>query len=404
MRYLILKITCISLLFAGISANMDLLADSDVTFSTNFESGAAADLKVRQDGSIEFSIPPDPGGDQYLWFYFQVISKKKEPHRFILKNATGAHQTGKRWNITKPIFSADGEKWVRAQKVQYARQVSISDMSIAKVFRFQSPIIAETLYVAYSYPYTNTDLRDYLGTICIDQSVEITKFGSTEEERPIPLLQIDSPREKKIWIIGREHPGETPLSFVCEGMIQALLDSPAGWKLRQSYGFSIVPILNVDGVENGYYYHNTGGVNLARDWEEFSSQEVQSLHSAMLHDIENGRLKLIVNLHSSNDPSKGHFFLRIPENKLSADNALLQKRIFEVAGNYHPQIQGRSPVTLYDLPGITGNALNEKYGVYCLYLESNYSRGADGTIPDPQSWHAVGEALVKALAEVLLSE
>ena len=81
-----------------------------------------------------------------------------------------------------------------------------------------------------------------------------------------------------------------------------------------------------------------------------------------------------------------------------------QRSIFQTATGIYPQLQGHSPVKLWDIPGITGIALYRQYGVYCLYLESSYDRGADGSIVTPESLRETGAALVKALARVLLSD
>jgi len=376
-----------------------------LAFSTDFESGAAQNLHVRPDGSIAFSITPDPGGPEYLWFYFRVSGATEKPPEFVIENAAKAHQSGERWNITRPVFSADGITWLRAEKASYIREFSLSQPLGKPVFRFTSPIAAETLQVAYCYPYTRTTLDAFLGTIG-PRIAGISSIGKSEEQREIPCFRIgaEAPEKARIWVICREHPGETPASFVLEGMAQALLDHPAGWRLMDHFSFTFVPMLNVDGVTRGYYYHNAKGVNLARDWVAFSSAEVRALKDALEPVARKGALQLVINLHSSNDPGKGHFFLEMPSSKLKKEDAERQRSLFDAADGNHPQLNGKSRVNLLDLPGITGNALYRDYGVYCLYLETNYSRGADGSIVTPRSLREVGLALTQALAEVFVPE
>ena len=397
------------------------------SFSSGFEAGAGTDFHLRKDGAIGFSIPEEPGGDiieypastvpgEYLWFYFKVISDGKEPLEFVVENAAGAHQTGLRWKITKPVFSTDGHTWVRAEYTQcsflrhqlWKRGIKLFGKP---VFRFRAPVTAETLWVAYCYPYTNSDLNVLMEKLRNSPGVTISTIGKSEEGRDILKVHINrsagaaSERNQQIWIICREHPGETPASFVCEGMIQALLKHPAGKKLREIYGFSFIPILNVDGVTHGYYYHNANGVNLAFDWEEFISIEARAVREAIADDIEKGTMRLMINLHSSNDPTKGHYFLIMSESELKPIDVKFQRSIFRAVNGIYPQLQGHSPVMLWDLlPGITANALYRHYGVYCLYLESNYSRGADGSMVTPESLRETGAALVEALAQVLVLE
>lgn len=403
------RLIFLACLFVG-SCAYSQEGDDLLDWSVDFESGNAAGLHLRDDGAVGFTIESEPGGEEYLWFYFSIVSHDQEKLEFVLENAAGAHQTGERWKITKPWFSADGQTWVRSAQAQYGREPSLSGLLKPPVFRFRSPIVADTLRVAYFQPYTNADLRNYLKGIEGLPGVVCSALGRTEEGRNIAQVliggsvEIGAEDRQQIWIICREHPGETPASFVCEGLMNALISHPAGRRLRDAYDFVIIPLLNSDGTAHGFYYHNANAVNLARDWVEFRSSEVRSLRDALAGPIHDGRVRMIVNLHASNDPTKGHFFLVIPDEKLRTADAELQRSILRAGDRNHPQLQGRSPVNLLDLPGISGNALCREYGVYNFYVEANYSRGADGSSVTPQSLRQVGVALVQTLAEVLRPE
>lgn len=378
-------------------------------WSTDFESGAGENFHYRKDGSIGFSIAQDPGGDQYLWFYFRIVNREKKQLKFTIENAAHAHQAGRRWNITRPVFSADGSTWVHADKFRYSDVTGIgSILGRNPQFHFQSPIDAETLWVAYSYPYTNGDLAAFLKTIDHRKEVTISSIGKSEQGRDIIRIDItgdtESNEKPRIWVIGREHPGETPQSFLCEGMISALLESAAGRELRTVFDFTFVPIVNPDGVALGHYYHNATSVNLSRDWEEFKSAEARAVRDALVNDIEENGVRLLINLHSSNDPTKGHYFLVIPEKYLNSEDAEFQKNILRAAAHKHPQLQGRATVSLYDFSDITGNAMYHDFGLYNFYIESGYNRGADGSMVTQASLRQTGAALVEILAEVLFSQ
>lgn len=67
--------------------------------------------------------------------------------------------------------------------------------------------------------------------------------------------------------MARVHPGETPASFVCQGLLDLLISSYSVAKiLREHVIFKIIPMLNPDGVFLGNYRSNLMGVDLNRSW------------------------------------------------------------------------------------------------------------------------------------------
>lgn len=63
-----------------------------------------------------------------------------------------------------------------------------------------------------------------------------------------------SRKQRIIFVTARVHPGETPASYTCQGLINFLVsDDPNAKKLRENFVFKIVPMLNPDGVYLGNY-------------------------------------------------------------------------------------------------------------------------------------------------------
>ena len=57
-----------------------------------------------------------------------------------------------------------------------------------------------------------------------------------------------------LFVTARVHPGETPASFVCQGLVDWLLGGdPQAVQLRQGATVVVVPMLNPDGVFLGNY-------------------------------------------------------------------------------------------------------------------------------------------------------
>lgn len=74
-------------------------------------------------------------------------------------------------------------------------------------------------------------------------------------------------RRRVIVLTARVHPGETPSSFVMQGVIDFLCSShPNAVALRRAATFVLVPMLNPDGVALGNYRSAQGAQPAGTKW------------------------------------------------------------------------------------------------------------------------------------------
>ncbi|XP_046826372.1 cytosolic carboxypeptidase-like protein 5 isoform X3 [Vespa crabro] len=175
-------------------------------------------------------------------------------------------------------------------------------------------------YFAFTYPFSYTDLQNYLKKIdirmakhfvtsiddiyyhreCAIKSLEGRRldvltissyhnilnvredrfdnmFPEKHEERPFKFLD-----KKVVFISARVHPGETPSSFVLNGFLKFLLnrEDQIALHLRRIYVFKLIPMLNPDGVAKGHYRMDTKGVNLNRMYLNPSENDHPTIYAA----------------------------------------------------------------------------------------------------------------------------
>ena len=113
-----------------------------------------------------------------------------------------------------------------------------------------------------------------------------------------------------IYIIGRQHPGETPASFIVQGLISFLLSSTQEAKdLRERFQFKIVPMVNVDGVISGNYRSNISGSDVNRQWQ-FPSKRSHPEINAIKQQIANNRKQVafFLDIHAHSRKMNSFFY------------------------------------------------------------------------------------------------
>ena len=99
---------------------------------------------------------------------------------------------------------------------------------------------------------------------------QIDDLGNTIQGRDLNLLTIGNQAESdlKVWVIARQHPGETMAEWFMEGFLARLLDpqDPTARTLLDKATFYVVPNMNPDGSFLGNLRTNAAGANLNREW------------------------------------------------------------------------------------------------------------------------------------------
>lgn len=244
---------------------------------SNFESGNINVVKAESANDIQLTIPNDNQSEFYQWFHFRLESQPHTEHQFKLLNlAKSAYPEG--WQGYDVVASYDREEWFRIPSEFDGDTLSFK-------------VIPEhhSMYFAYFAPYSYDRHQDLLHQAQLHPECRLETLGSTLDGNDMSLLTIGEPSDEKknIWIIGRQHPGETMAEWFIEGLLQRLLDDTdtVGRALLEQAVFHVVPNMNPDGSIRGHLRTNAVGVNLNREWQAPSmekSPEVYLVRERML--------------------------------------------------------------------------------------------------------------------------
>ncbi|GIY30058.1 hypothetical protein CDAR_445291 [Caerostris darwini] len=260
-------------------------------FEARFESGNLR--KVFWKGGLEYDLilNPDINSKCHIqWFYFEV-SGMKANCRYTF-NIINMEKSSSQFNegMCPVMFSVRDhierkQGWIRTGcDICYFRNHYTQGPSTNSILR-NKPYYTLTFtinfdhtndvcYLAYHYPYTFTTLQTHL--YYWSNSYDTTSIYFKKDElcktlagNTVPLLTITAKpldlNRPYIFLTARVHPGESNSSWVMKGTLDFLLSNKAQ-KLRDSYIFKVVPMLNPDGVINGCHRVSLSGQDLNRQW------------------------------------------------------------------------------------------------------------------------------------------
>ena len=228
-----------------------------IKISTNFDAGAIEVVHAENASAIELNLRKDSHADIAQWFYFRLQGARGERCSMRILNASDAtYPDG--WQNYQAVASYDRKHWFRVP-TSYDGKV----VTIAHTPQYDS------VYYAYFEPYSWERHLDLLARAQMSATAQVQDLGNTVQGRDLNVVVIGDPAaQKKVWVIARQHPGESMAEWFAEGMIDALLDqaNPLVQKLLRHAVFYIVPNMNPDGAYLGNLRTNAAGANLNREW------------------------------------------------------------------------------------------------------------------------------------------
>jgi murein tripeptide amidase MpaA len=244
--------------------------------SSAFDSGAIEPLAAERPDDIRVNIRADSHAEFRQWFHFRLQGAAAQQCRIRFLNAgTCTYVDG--WRDYRAVASYDRRHWFRVDTAFNGAEMTVEHVPERN-----------SVYYAYFEPYSWERHLSLLGRAERSPLVSVRDLGSSVEGRDMTLVTVGAggAGKKPLWIIARQHPGETMAEWFVEGLLERLIDrnDPVSRALLAGAIVHIVPNMNPDGSFRGNLRTNAAGSNLNREWltpSAAKSPEVLHVRAAM---------------------------------------------------------------------------------------------------------------------------
>jgi hypothetical protein len=196
-----------------------------------------------------------------------------------------------------PKLSFDKKSW---KKIDPSKIKIDTTSGIATLKLTVSP---QKLYVAAQEIETSEDTYAWLDSILNKhQFLKKEIAGKTAKQQNNYVVISTSITKKSIALIARQHPPETPGGTIgFQAFFEELIsNTEIAKQFRNEFSIYAFPLLNPDGADMGNWRHNANGVDLNRDWIDFTQPETQMVKSFMETKIREGnKIEFTIDFHTS---------------------------------------------------------------------------------------------------------
>jgi hypothetical protein len=231
---------------------------------TNFESASCTFVSLDpRSATLHISLNEERKGLRVHSFAFTAkLSQALRDITVSVDNASGS-QYARAWAYHQPWAKVDGI-WQRADNATY----------VNGRLRFRVPTSGMRVEVAWYPSYDIEHVNRFLEREVARPGVSIHRSDDGHV-----IVSTGRRNAPTVFVIARQHPGETIGSFVLEGFIRNVLADP---RALENLRFVIVPIVNLEGVLRGLHRHDTNGRDLNRSWRSIPGpDELQAVKTAL---------------------------------------------------------------------------------------------------------------------------
>lgn len=360
-----------------------------IELDASFAGAAAENLRL-EDGVVRFSAPRHDASVS-MWWHFGLELDACETVECVWEN-TDEVLGGGGLAAAVPVYH-DGLRWRRVPSRFCAYDPDRNE------FRFRVPCRKTHNQIAYCFPYGWEQVNAFVDELADAGLVSVRRIGESRGGRAFRLLEFGH-GPAHVWVTARHHAGETPGSFVLEGLVRGALKAPG---LLEAFSFHVAPVMDVDGVAEGRYGKNSAPHDHNRD---YVARPVYPETAALMEATSWAtRADLFIDLHAP-CPGDHSFPVPVAESFASTD---YWTRMWQFAQYLEALAPAGCPAQIAEWPRDSMNWCDEEtaqnstayfylnHGTLAMTIETTYHRDYNGRLVSYHGWLGLGRALAATL-------
>lgn len=323
-----------------------------VQIKFDFEGASRSDCLRLGPSNFELLIKPEALPiNSSAWYAFDVLSKKPSDVTVTLKYTEASHRY-------HPVVSLANGEWEKLPD----EYVTASEDGTKVVISLSVP--NSRMRVAAQELFNASERAKWFENFASRTRLPLSTIGLSQDGHPIYGITTLSKSNNTplVIILGGQHPPEVPGTLGLRAFLDELFGSETDPSLFDRFKFMIVPDINPDGINRGYWRFNAGLTDMNRDWGPFQYPETQAVKALLDKLISSGSVPiLLLDFHATRET----VLYTPPEDNNLRPEQFTTKWMLQMhkSGVKPPRRQGASnphlptakswfPVT-YSAPGIT---------------------------------------------------
>ena len=275
--------------FASIKQDSQKCTTDLVTIDFNFSGGGNSVCEVISSDHIKILVKPESKDsiNPSPWYAFR---KSKHIKKILLELDYGEYE-----HRYFPKIKKINGNWKKIDEIDVLVK---NDGKNVLINLYPSK---ESQYISSQELITKDWYEDWYVTLKENNFLKSKIVGYSVQNRPIKaFFSNENINNPFILILGRQHPPEVSSVFAIKGFVNELIGNiNLSEKFLSKYNIFFVPLMNPDGVENGFWRYNYNKKDLNRDWDNFFQPETYSVKN-FLDNLKNRNQPILyIDFHST---------------------------------------------------------------------------------------------------------